>query len=124
MPGWGLSVLLPQAIGIRRSRELSLTGNYLDASRAYDWGLVNRVVEHQDLMVTVRSLAQDIRSNDRLGVRHLLKTYDLTSSTNVETAWGIEKKMGQDWLKQSGFTAEKVAERREAIQSRGRAQTF
>jgi enoyl-CoA hydratase len=124
MPGWGLSVLLPQAIGIRRSRELSLTGNYLDASRACDWGLVNQVVKHQDLMVTVRSLAQDIRSNDQLGVRHLLKTYDLTSSTNVEAAWGIEKKMGQDWLKQSGFTAEKVAERREAIQNRGRAQTL
>ena len=124
MPGWGLSVLLPQAIGIRRSRELSLTGNYLDASRACDWGLVNQVVKHQDLMGTVRGLAQDIRTNDQLGVRHLLKTYDLTSSTNVETAWGIETKMGQDWLKQSGFTPEKVAERREAIQNRGRSQTL
>ncbi|MDE0844928.1 MAG: enoyl-CoA hydratase [Actinomycetota bacterium] len=124
MPGWGLSVLLPQAIGIRRSRELSLTGNYLDASRAYDWGLVNQVVKHQDLMGTVRGLAQDIRTNDQLGVRQLLKTYDLTSSTNVETAWGIENEMGQDWLKQSGFTAEKVAERREAIQNRGRSQTL
>ena len=124
MPGWGLSVLLPQAIGIRRSRELSLTGNYLDASRAYDWGLVNQVVKHQDLMGTVRGLAQDIRTNDQPGVRQLLKTYDLTSSTNVETAWGIENEMGQDWLKHSGFTAEKVAERREAIQNRGRSQTL
>ena len=34
MPGWGLSVLLPQAIGVRRAREMSLTGNYIDAGTA------------------------------------------------------------------------------------------
>src|SRR5439155_2773688 len=31
MPGWGLSVLLPQAIGIRRAKEMSLTGNFMTA---------------------------------------------------------------------------------------------
>ena len=33
MPGWGLTVLLPQAIGVRRAREMSFTGNFLDAAR-------------------------------------------------------------------------------------------
>src|SRR5437764_8338894 len=41
MPGWGLSVLLPQAIGIRRAKEMSLTGNFMTAAEAYDFGLVN-----------------------------------------------------------------------------------
>ena len=31
MPGWGLTVLLPEAIGVRRAKEMSTTGNFLDA---------------------------------------------------------------------------------------------
>ena len=31
MPGWGLTVLLQQAIGVRRAKEMSVTGNFLDA---------------------------------------------------------------------------------------------
>ena len=44
MPGWGLSQKLSRLIGIYRAKELSLTGNFLDAKTACDWGLVNRVV--------------------------------------------------------------------------------
>lgn len=123
MPGWGLSVLLPQAIGVRRARELSLTGNYLDAHTAYEWGLVNRVVEHEELMPTVRSLAADIIGNDQPGVRQILRTYDRTSGVSVDDGWDVEAAMGRAWLKDSGFTPDRVAERRSAIQSRGRSQT-
>ncbi len=123
MPGWGLSVLLPRAIGVRRARELSLTGNYLDARTASDWGLVNRVVEHEELLPTVRALAEDIIGNDQLGVRQMLRTYDRTSAVSVDDAWEVEASMGRAWLKESGFTPDRVAERRAAIQSRGRNQT-
>ena len=78
MPGWGLSVLLPQAIGVRRSREMSLTGNYVGAELAASWGLVNRVVPHEDLIGTVLELAADIRSNNQQGVRQMLQTYELS----------------------------------------------
>ena len=45
LPGWGLSQKLSRTIGIYRAKELSLSGNYLSAEQAADWGLVNRVVE-------------------------------------------------------------------------------
>ncbi len=32
-PLWGLTVLLPQAVGMRRAREMSATGNFIDARR-------------------------------------------------------------------------------------------
>ena len=41
MPGWGLSMLLPQAIGLRRAKLMSLTGNYVSAEHALAWGLVS-----------------------------------------------------------------------------------
>ena len=37
-PGWGLSQKLSRLIGIYRAKELSLTGNFLDAQTACDWG--------------------------------------------------------------------------------------
>lgn len=49
MPGWGLSQKLSRLIGISRAKELSLSGNFLDAATAERWGLVNRVVPAADL---------------------------------------------------------------------------
>jgi len=122
MPGWGLSVLLPQAIGVRRAREMSLTGNYVDAATAAQWGLVNHVVSHDVLLETVHSLALDIRSNDQLGVQQMLETYSRTANTTVADGWKIEASMGREWLKNTEFKPEKVAQRRAEIQSRGRDQ--
>src|SRR3984957_14663804 len=64
MPGWGLTVLLPQAIGLRRAKEMSLTGNYMDAAEALAVGLVNRIVTHDELLPTALALGRDIVSND------------------------------------------------------------
>ena len=122
MPGWGLTVLLPQAIGVRRARELSLTGNYLDAKTAEAWGLVNRVVPHDELIPTVRGLASDIIGNDQPGVRQILATYEATAGTTVDEAWTIERDRGRAWLRDSEFTPDRVAQRRAAIQARGRSQ--
>ena len=57
MPGWGLSQKLSRAIGLYRAKELSLTGNFLSAEKAYDWGLVNRVVAPAELMPAALKLA-------------------------------------------------------------------
>lgn len=62
MPGWGLSQKLSRLIGIYRARELSLTGNFLDAPTALAWGLVNRVVPPAELMPVARKLAVDMAS--------------------------------------------------------------
>ena len=74
-PGWGLTVLLPQAVGIRRARQMSATGNYVDADQALSWGLVNEVVAHDLLLPRCRAIAADIRSNDQENVRQLFATY-------------------------------------------------
>src|SRR5215470_4452958 len=66
MPGWGLTVLLPQRIGVARAREMSLTGNYVDATTALQWGLVNHVVPHDQLLPFARGLGADIVSNDQM----------------------------------------------------------
>lgn len=122
MPGWGLTVLLPQAIGIRRAREMSLTGNFMGADEAFAFGLVNRVVGHDQLMDVTRSIAADIVGNDQPGVRRILETYAATAETDLGTAWETETRMGAEWLA-GGLDPSEVERRRLAIVNRGRAQT-
>src|SRR4029453_13639672 len=65
MPGWGLTVLLVETIGVRRARELSATGNFIDAQTALTWGLVNHVVPHDELLPFARGLATAAVQNDQ-----------------------------------------------------------
>src|SRR5206468_8047502 len=57
---WGLTALLPRAVGVRKAAEMSITGNFVDAEEALRLGLVNHVVAHDELMPFTRALAHDI----------------------------------------------------------------
>ena len=119
MPGWGLTVLLPQAIGVRRAREMSFTGNFLSAEEALHFGLVNHVVAHEDLLPFTRSLATDIIGNEQDGVRQIRATY--AAIAHDDDAWEQEARDSRAWQR-TMFSPDKVAERRAAIQRRGRTQ--
>ena len=64
LPGWGLSQKLSRIIGINRAREMSLTGNFIDANRAEAWGLVNRVCEADVLVSEALASAAQIADSD------------------------------------------------------------
>ena len=119
MPGWGLTVLLPQAVGVRRAREMSLTGNFMGAEEALAFGLVNHVVSHGDLLPFTRLIASDIIGNERDGVRRMLQTYREYAAETA--AWENEAAVGAQW-RRTQFATEKVAERRARIMERGRQQ--
>ena len=119
MPGWGLTVLLPQAIGVRRAREMSFTGNFMDADEALACCLVNHVVPHADLLPTVYALAADIVGNDSAGVRQIRSTYWQIATDDDH--WEMEARDGRAWQR-AHFSPERVEERRRAIQARAREQ--
>jgi enoyl-CoA hydratase len=119
MPGWGLTVLLPQAIGIRRAREMSFTGNFMDAQEALQFGLVNHVVPHAELMDFTRKIASDIIGNEQDGVRQIRSTYAHHAAEKKK--WERESEDGRDWRK-SQFDPKKVEARRKKIMERGRGQ--
>ena len=121
MPDWGLTVLLPQAVGVRRARELSATGNFLDARTALSWGLVNHVVAHDELLPFCRSLAADIVSNDQRGVRRILRTYDEGALLSAGDAWQLETTVAAEWQGE-GLDPAAIEARRGAVTRRGRTQ--
>ncbi len=122
MPGWGLTALLADAVGVRRARELSLSGNFLTADRALTWGLVNRVVPHEELLPTVRGLAADIAGNDQPGVQRMLATYAAQEHARLDDAWRLESEGARAFRATEGFRPDEVERRRQAIIDRGRRQ--
>jgi enoyl-CoA hydratase/carnithine racemase len=120
MPGGGMSARLPRAIGIRKAKELSLTGNYLGAREAERMGLVNRVVAKDQLMAVAMELATQILSADQRVARQMKRLYDLTTRASLHDGLRIE----QDFFRafNSGARAGDFGERREAVMERGRSQ--
>jgi len=64
---WGLTAMLPRAVGVRKATEMSITGNFIDAGEALRIGLVNHVVAHDELRATVERLAGDIAATPAVG---------------------------------------------------------
>ena len=120
-PWWGLTVLLPQAIGLRRAREMSATGNFIDAQRALDWGLVNHVVPHDDLLSFTHGLAADIASSDQRAVRQIYATYAAGSLVTTGDAWLVESDVAAAW-QGKGLDPDEIERRRQGVTDRGRSQ--
>jgi enoyl-CoA hydratase len=121
MPGWGLTVLLPEAVGYRRAKELSTTGNFLDAATALSWGLVNHVVPHEELLPFCQQLGRDIASVDRKAVRRMLQTYDEGARLDGAGAWALEAEVSNAW-QGAGLDPAAIERNRQAVVARGRTQ--
>ena len=57
IPGGGGTQRLPRLVGAGRANLLNLSGDFIDARTAYDWGLVERVVPREELLGTATSVA-------------------------------------------------------------------
>jgi enoyl-CoA hydratase len=64
MPGWGVSQRLSRLIGSGRAKQMSLTGMFVDALTAADWGLVNQAVPPEDLLAVAKDIARQIAAAD------------------------------------------------------------
>lgn len=120
MPGWGLSQKLSRLIGISRAKELSFSGNFLDATTACAWGLVNRVVAAEALLPTARALAADIASADAGFIAAYKALIDDGYALNFGEAMALEH--ARSSAANAAVTPEAVEARRGAVQARGRAQ--
>ncbi len=81
-PGWGMTQLLQQAVGMRMAKQMSLTCQFINAGQALKHGLVNEVVPHDDLMKRTLEIAAQICENRYdmvLTVRDLINYRDTAS---------------------------------------------
>ena len=119
LPGWGLSQKLSRRIGLSRAKEMSLTGNFIDADTACAWGLVNRVTAPENLLETAKSLASDIASIDPAMVQAYRSMIDDGFAIAMRDALTLEHERSS--LSNSTVSAEDVEKRRINVMDRGRS---
>lgn len=80
-PGWGAITRLPQRIGKARTLQMMLTGEQVEAERAYQYGLVNMVYPQEMYEAEVTELANRLAAMNHYNLRLLkelvVKGYDL-----------------------------------------------
>jgi enoyl-CoA hydratase len=121
VPGAGLTVNLPRLIGQARAKEMSFTGNFISARTALEWGIVSRVVPHEDLMSTARVLAADIAGNDPEAVIAGNRMYQAAEALPYPQALELEANLARQWQAAHHDPAV-VAERRAAVLARAHSQ--
>ncbi len=121
LPGWGMSVRLPQAVGRGMAYRMSLTGDYLGAYDALRVGLVTEVVLHDDLLDAAHGVAESIVNNNRAAVRAYLASYHRIDEAQTREAFTIEHESAENWLRTNASSAD-IGANREAVIKRGRSQ--
>ncbi|MEM7459533.1 MAG: enoyl-CoA hydratase [Pseudomonadota bacterium] len=120
MPGWGLSQKLARLIGTSRAKELSFSGNFLDAQTAERWGLVNRVYTAEELVPSAVKLAHEMASCDPVLLRNYKKIIDDGFATTFGEGQRLEVTRSAEHA--AGVTAKSVEAARQAVTARGRRQ--
>lgn len=119
-PAWGLSQKLSRLIGIGRAKEMSLTGNFVDATTAERWGLVNRVVDADALLPTCRALAADMLSLDPAMLVAYKRAIDEGYALGFGDAMAYEARVALEF--NAAVAPAAVEARRKAVLERGRQQ--
>lgn len=92
MPGAGGTVKLTKAIGPRKALEWLWTGEYFDAKKAYEYGLINRVLPAEVLFEETEKFANKIANQPPLSLRLIKDTVSKAVDLSVYESMQYERK--------------------------------
>ncbi|KAK6138801.1 hypothetical protein DH2020_027451 [Rehmannia glutinosa] len=120
-PSWGLSQKLSRIIGPSRAREVSLAAVPINAEQAEKWGLVNHVVEKNELLQKARQIAEAmIKNNQDLVLRYKAVIND-GFKLDLGHALALEKERAHEYY--DGMTKEQFKKMQEFIAGRSSKKT-
>jgi enoyl-CoA hydratase len=83
IPGYGGTQRLAQLVGKGKANELIFTAGMISAEDAFRCGLVNAVVEQDELMETARKMASKILRNSPMAIRSAIKAVNAGYTSGV-----------------------------------------
>ena len=90
IPGYGGTVRLPRIVGRGRALEMILTGEMIGADRAFQMGLVNKVVAPEETRAEAEALLDGILQNGPVALRFALEAVDRSLETGIDEGLGLE----------------------------------
>jgi len=92
-PDCGGSFFLPRAIGEKLAAELFMTGESVSAERAAQFGMINRVVPTDDLLVDTLMLAKRLAEAPTAGIGRIKKLLNASYSNSLEEQLALEHEL-------------------------------
>lgn len=90
IPGYGGTQRLPQLIGKGRALEMILTAGMIPAEKALSYGLVNKVVEQEQLLESAKEIAAKIIANAPSAIATAINTVNAGYDVN-QNGFEVEK---------------------------------
>jgi enoyl-CoA hydratase len=92
IPGGGGTQRLPRLVGLGRALLLNMTGDFIDAATAHDWGLVEKVVPREELHDASLGIARAIAARSPVSVSVLRELARTTRDLPLEE--GLRREAG------------------------------
>ena len=93
IPGYGGTVRLARLVGLGRAMEIVLTGEMIDAQRAYEIGLANVVAPHDEFLERAQKLLARIVRNGPVALEMALKSTYAAAENTMEHALALESSL-------------------------------
>lgn len=98
MPGAFGTQNLPRTTGLKRAKELSLTGAVFSAQEAFAWNIINKICEPEMLMDEVIATAQKICDNAPLAVQKVKSSLNMSQQLDIKMGFAYEMKAYNELL--------------------------
>jgi enoyl-CoA hydratase len=90
IPGTGGTQNLPRAVGVRRAKEIILTGLPFNAVQALEWGVLNKVCAPDAVLQEARVTARRISDNAPVAIRQAKKALNAASDLDFSSGYRFE----------------------------------
>ncbi|MFN7181674.1 MAG: enoyl-CoA hydratase-related protein [Planctomycetota bacterium] len=90
IPGYGGTQRLLRLVGLARAAEIILSGESLNAQRAYEIGLVNKIVKKESLLEESVNFLKKIYSNGPYAVKCALRALNWGRNVDIESGLALE----------------------------------
>ncbi len=91
VPAWGITQRLPRIIGPFRAKEMCLSGRKISADLAFQWGLVNRIFEPDQLLPEAKTLANEMAECDAGAQQAINTLIDVGWAAAIEDGLAMEQ---------------------------------
>lgn len=99
----GAAWLLPRIVGYGRASEMLLTGEFVDAKRAYDIGLYNRVVPQAEVLPQARRVAEQLARGPSVALGVTKQALEAEASLDLDAALAYEAEVQAKLMQDPNF---------------------
>jgi 2-(1,2-epoxy-1,2-dihydrophenyl)acetyl-CoA isomerase len=104
VPDGGSSVFVPARVGFARATQMSMLGQRVAAEQALEWGLINRVVDDEQLRAETGELVEHLAAGPTLSYAGAKRQLNARAYAGIEQQLELEAQIQQEQAATADFS--------------------